>query len=246
MLNNELKVIDSNTIFGFWPKRKVDISIEHLSKIINKHKVWKALSFSARGIFIDYIRGNKETLSAREKHPWLVPVGTIDPREGLNVMDEVDNLYAQRVRFIRFFPELQVWSYNQSVFRSVIKKISKHPGIVIFIPLSFGISNILKLSEDIHNKIIISDFGYGNLAEILFEAPKISDRIYFGTEILNSIDAFEIFCANIGADRLIFGSRAPLSYFSSSFEMVINALIPEEDKRAILSENMLKLISGGK
>ena len=57
-------MIDINTLFGFWPKKKADISLDTLLGLMDEKGIEKAFSISARGAFYDFIEGNNETLRA--------------------------------------------------------------------------------------------------------------------------------------------------------------------------------------
>jgi len=73
------EIIDVNTIFGFWPKRKADIALETLLRLMEEKGISRACTLSARGVFYDFIEGNQETLAAAQAHPQLMAVGTVNP-----------------------------------------------------------------------------------------------------------------------------------------------------------------------
>ena len=49
-------IIDVNTLFGFWPKRKADISLDTLLRLMEEKGISKAFTLSSRGIFYDFIK----------------------------------------------------------------------------------------------------------------------------------------------------------------------------------------------
>jgi len=95
-------MIDSDTIFGFWPRWRADVSLEALLKVMEEHGVDRFLSLSTTGIFYDYEEGNEETLRAAERNPGLVPVATVDPRKYSGGKGLVRKLSEEGFKVLRF------------------------------------------------------------------------------------------------------------------------------------------------
>ena len=118
-----MRIIDSNTLFGFWPKRKVDSSFENLVSLLTKANVERAFTCSMRGVFYDHVEGNDETLKrCRGSGGRLVPVATINPQRYFGVTEEVDRLMGLGFRLIRFFPGSQEWHPAQRHFTRLLEK----------------------------------------------------------------------------------------------------------------------------
>ncbi|HCN09157.1 MAG TPA: hypothetical protein DIT01_14620 [Lentisphaeria bacterium] len=234
-------IIDANTIFGFWPRRNVDISIERLDEIVTGFGVSQALTASARGILYDYVGGNRETIEMAARYSWSIPVATVDPREYLGNLDEIERVRDQGVQFIRLFPEHQKWPADYLPFHRIMEKLGEYPEIVVMLPAVHGFANLVDLCKRYDNRFIVTGVMFSFLGECL-EAFRFCPNFNITIELLNSVDAYET-CAALGyLDRLHFGSNAPFSYFSSAYEMVTKSRLSADDKAAVLSGNMERLV----
>jgi len=245
-----LKIVDANTFFGFWPKRKVDVSIKKLLEIMDKHKVRRAVSLSLKGIFYDYREGNEETLKMARKHPRIIPAATIDLRRYFGKEKAVRKILEQGFKVLKLFPNLQDWPINYAPFYKLLEEINKFkiPLMITIITQPFGshhlgmITEISKATKSLKVPVIITSFDHFYYPEVL-AVMKENPDIYVETSLFNTPDSFEIFAAEVGEERLIFGSNAPLNYFASSLICLKNADIPEKQKEKILSKNIINLLN---
>lgn len=236
--------MDANTFFGFYPKRKVDSSLEALLRIIETNGISRALTLSLKGIFYSYEEGNEETLKACENHKNLIPVATLDPRRFLGEQSEIENLLKLGFKAFRLFPDVQKYPLNYS---PVIEIFNCLDGLRVPLLISFSgygdITAISKLSSGKDFPVIIVGCSYSNLSEFIVSARK-NRNLYIETHHLVSPDSLEVLVSKVGADRIIFGSGAPLEYFQASYMMVKTSTISEEHKNLILGENILRIIGG--
>ena len=91
------QIADVNTIFGFWPRRKVDVSLERLKALMERHGIVKAVTVSTTAALYDYREGNEETLSACQGDGRLVPAASLDPREYLHCREEAERMLGRGV-----------------------------------------------------------------------------------------------------------------------------------------------------
>lgn len=232
---------DVNTVFGFWPKRKADIRLETLLGLIASKGIERACTLSARGIFYDFIEGNAETLDAARDHPALIPVGTLNPCRWLGCLDETRHLIDKGVRIFRFFPHYQEWSIDQAPFLELLDKVLAPAGVILMLPAQMGFTAIARMAATVDNPIIIDSFRYASLAEAIVVMQK-SPNLYIETHMINSPNWVELLAQNVGTDRIIFGSNAPLSYFTAASAQIENAMAPEKDKNLIFAGNLSRLL----
>ena len=244
-----MRIIDSNTFFGFWPKRKVDVSIEKLLEIMEKHKVDKAISLSLKGIFYDYEEGNEETLRIAKKYHRIIPAATIDLRKYFGKEKIVKKILEQGFKALKLFPNLQGWPINYAPFYKLLEEINKFkiPLMITIITQPFGshhlgmITEISKATKALGVPVIITSFDhfyYPEVLAVMMENP----NIYVETSLFNTPDSFEIFISEVGAERLIFGSDSPLNYFAAPLICLKNADISQKQKEKILIENITNLL----
>lgn len=236
-------IVDSNTLFGFWPKRKADISLDRLLRLIDENGISRACTLSAEGIFYDFIAGNTQTLDACRRHPQLIPVATVNPNRWLGCLEEAQRLLDTGVRLFRFFPQYQEWHISEAPFRKLLDDVLAPGGAVLMLPAVMGISNIGSLARTVDNAIIIEGFRYDKLAEAIVIMDEIGN-VYMETHIINSPNFVELLKSEVGVDRLVFGSYAPLTYMGAALAPIQKADVSEADKTRILGNNLLRILEG--
>ena len=237
-----MKIIDSNTLFGFWPKRNLDASAETLLERMKESSISRALSVSTRGILYDFREGNDETrITCSESNQRLIPVATINPSRYFGVSEEVDRIIEMGFRIVRFFPEPQEWKISQRHFTKLLEKVSE-TRLIVMLPSTEGVTTIANTIAGIDNKVIIETIrAYPNLAELIIVLQE-NPNLYVETHLINSTDFIEVLISEVGQNRIIFGSGAPIHSFGSAILPVTNANTSAEAKEKILSGNILDLI----
>jgi hypothetical protein len=234
-------ILDSCTVFGFWPKRPADISLDALLGGMLAKGVDRACTLSARGIFYDFIDGNRETLQVCRERPGLIPAGTLNPARWLGCLDEARRLLDEGVRLFRFFPQFQEWAIAQAPFRKLLDLVLAPAGAVLMLPAALGITAIGRLAAACPNPLIIESFRYDRLAEALV-VMQAQSNVYIETHLINSPNFVELLRAEGYIDRLVFGSNAPLSYLGAAVEPIRCAAIIDAERQKIFGGNLRRLL----
>ncbi|MFH1615990.1 MAG: amidohydrolase family protein [Planctomycetota bacterium] len=236
------EIIDVNTVCGFWPKSNCDTSPDQLLSRMDKAGVSKAFTCSTRGILYDFAEGNDATLKVcRDSKGRLFPVATINPSTYFGVLGEVERIVAMGFRIVRFFPEEQDWKISQKHFEKLLTRLSE-TNLVLMIPSSEGITQISSVTAGLPNSILIESIRmYPNLAEFIVVAQE-NPSIFVETHLVGSSEFIEVLVDQVGEDRLVFGSGAPLHCFYSAILPISNAAVSKQAKKKIFSDNILRLI----
>jgi predicted TIM-barrel fold metal-dependent hydrolase len=234
-------MIDINTLFGFWPKKKADIAMETLLRLMDEKGIERAFTLSAKGAFYDFIEGNDETLIACSEHPQLIPVGTVNPGRWLGCIDEAKRLIDEGVKLLRFFPQYQEWHITQAPFGKLLDEVLAGSGVGLMIPAGEGISTIGELAGRIDNPIIIEGFRYDRLAEAIVVLGQ-RDNVCIESHLLNSPNFVELLKAEGLLDRLIFGSYAPLAYVGAATAPIESADVSDEEKAMMFGGNISRIL----
>ena len=241
----ELAIRDVNTVFGFWASRAVDISLETLSQILNKHSVARAATLSTIGIFVDSRQGNDATWQAAQADPRLLPVGTVDPRGGVRCVEELAERAEQGFKLFAMFPETQRWSLDHACFAEALRLAGQAGALVMVEAARPGTATIIgRTAEQCGVRVILSRVSYDNLGETLM-AMKSNPNVFIETHMLTSADGIEMIVDEFGSDRLLFGSGAPLQYFSSAYLRVRFADLTDSDRAAVLGGTFSGLLEQG-
>jgi predicted TIM-barrel fold metal-dependent hydrolase len=230
-------VIDVDTLAGHWPLREADISLPTLLATLDRHAIDACCVTSARGIFYDDLEGNDETLAWCAANPQLIPTGTLDPRRFVGYRDEVRRLTAAGVRIWRLFPELQSWVPDTAPFRRIVSALADE-GAVLFV--SGQPSHIVRAISGTPLRLILGAHFY-QMADLLALLEEGAD-FYVSTRLLHGPGAIETLVGELGPDRLIFGSGAPLSAMGAALLRVQTAALPSGTKDAIFGGNLLRLL----
>ncbi len=235
------EIIDASTIFGFWPKRKADIALDTLLRLLDEHQISRACTLSAEGVFYDFVQGNRDTLAAAQAHPQLIPVGTVNPCRWLGCLDEARWLLDQGVRLFRFFPQYQEWHIGQAPFRKLLREVLAPTGVALMIPAEMGFTAIGNMAAEIPNPVIVESFRYASLAEALVVMQEVPN-VFVETHMINSPNWVELLKAEVGVERIIYGSNAPLSYIAAATAQIEYAQVSEADKALIFGGNLRRIL----
>jgi hypothetical protein len=235
------EIIDVNTIFGFWPKRKADISLDALLELMEQQGVTRACTLSARGVFYDFIEGNRETLAAVQANAQLVAVGTVNPCRWIGCMEEAQWLIESGVKLLRFFPQYQEWTIDQAPFRKLVREVLAPSKVALMIPAEVGFTAIGNMAAAIDNPVIVESFRYSALAEAVVVMQEVPN-VFIETHLINSPNWVELMRDEVGIDRILFGSNAPLSYVSAATAQIEYAEVPDEDKALMLGGNLKRVL----
>jgi predicted TIM-barrel fold metal-dependent hydrolase len=242
-----LRIVDSNVLFGFWPRRRLDASLGAIAQVATAFGIGRQVVCSIRGIFSDFVAGNDETVRACARDARLTPAATLNPLRWLEGADEIDRMAAAGVRIFRFFPEHQGWDYRLRPFRRLLRHI-RGAGAVAMTGARLGghleagaVSLLLTALEDAGARCILTGAYYGNLAEVL-EAARAYPGLYVETHLLNGPESLELVAAELGARRLVFGSGTPLHYAASALLPLRHAALDEDDRQDIAGRNVARLL----
>ncbi len=240
-------VIDVNTAFGRRTEFDFDLSLTTLLASLDQHQIAGAFTFSLKGVHYDPQTGNRESLAAARGHPHLLPVATLDLREYLGWEAALDDCLQQGIRIFRFFPQLQGWSVTSRLFQRVLGKLHGTDVCLIF-SLAETDANNSNLAEAIAVvtaerglPVILTDINYHNMAETM-TIMQCYPHLYAETNGLATVGAVGIMAEEVGAQRLLFGSGAPLRALQKALNEVLESNLSIEDKSAILGGNAMRLL----
>lgn len=239
----ELNILDADSLFGFWPLRKADLSVEALIATVQQQNVKRTLTLSTTGIFSDYQRGNEETVQVCQRSPALFPTATVDPRRYVGCLEEIDRRVGQGIKLFRLFPEYQGWPLEFAPFQRILERLAERKAVAMIEAGQWGVpTRLAALTRDLGLPLILAAVpaaSLGELVAVLEEHP----NLYVETRLLSSPQALELLVAQFGAERLVFGSGTPLYYFSSALMPLQAANLPEAQKAQILGDNLRRLLS---
>ena len=232
--------IDGFTLFGSWPGMPYDHQVEELVSGLERFKIERACMLSSKGIFFDAAAGNVTTWEVSQQNSRLIPIGVVDPR--IDGQGQVEYCKTKGFRLLSLYPVSQEWSMSGASARNVLQRIdaAKMP-VLIEAGRDGDPSLVLEATRDLTMPVILLDVSLRTVSEAL-AVLRARPQTYLATRLLCGGDTIEYLAQEIGADRLIFTSRFPISCFSSAFLTAKFAAISEADQRAIMGDNMARLL----
>ena len=241
---NRDEIADAFTLFGFWTSRGVDISLNALLTVLQKHGVKTAATITTTGIFSDFALGNQRTIAACKENPALIPIATLDPRRHLGCEQALQQAIQQGCWLFGLFPETQGWLADRHSLGSLVRGVLDAGAVLMVEAAQQGApGRVAQASADAagpEKQVILLGVNYRNLGEAL-SVMKECPWIGLCTHSLTSVGAIEVACEQVGPNRLFFGSRVPLNYFSSAYLRVRYSGLSKADMRAVLCDNFLSL-----
>ncbi|HEY3377501.1 MAG TPA: amidohydrolase family protein [Armatimonadota bacterium] len=234
-------VIDGFTLFGTWPGLPYDHQVEELVNGLERFKIDRACTLSSQGIFFDATSGNETTWTICQQHPGLIPIGVVDPR--IDGLQQVEYCQSHGFRLLSLFPVSQGWSLANIAAKAVLERIAeaKLP-VLLEVGRDGDISTALQTMGSLPVPVIFLDVSLPTLTEAI-AALQAHPHTYLATRLLCGGDTIESLVQTVGAERLIFTSRFPISCFSSAFLTAKFANIGEPERTAIMGNNMGRLLA---
>ena len=225
-----IQIIDSNTMFGIHPAHKLDMSPERLIRDMDRHRIAGSLTLSTIGVFHDHVIGNMATLEAAKANNRLVPVATVNPKAYFG--EDLSSIRSQGFKIVRFFADA-----DSTVFTAILKQLAPLKLPIMLDEITHHASRI----TDYPAPIILCSVTNDTLSEalaIMAENP----NIVLETHAMTALGALETAVGKVGADRVIFGSGAPILSVTASLSYVLSAELSDEDKAKILGGNIRRIL----
>ena len=240
MKDHGFEIVDCNTSFGSDPKKTNDAPLGDLLGDLAAHNIGRAFAFSWKAVHYDPVEGNDEAIETAAEHDALIPAAVLDPRNP-SLGDEAARCHEKGVRLFRIFPELHGYDWDYLPLERMIERFAPLDVPLMVSAMPGGtLPALARLSARFSFPVIMTAVSYGSAAETL-AAGKLAPNLFIESHILSSPGLIELFVAELGADRLVYGSNAPVHYVGNSLAALIHAKISHDDKQAIVRDNILRL-----
>ncbi|MGW0197103.1 amidohydrolase family protein [Nonomuraea sp. NPDC003201] len=196
--------LDVDVLFGAYPDRDGPPGApDQVLRLLGEHRIRAAAVASLRAALFDVRSGNDELIA--RVAPEVVPVGAVDLRDPIGAARELERLAAEGVRAVRLFPDEQGVEAGFPSVRYVARRAARL-GLVV---LTGGdVRRFWRPFAGLGADVVFLDTHFYHLGDFLVAAAD-EPGFHTSTRLLNSPDALELAAAELGADRLLYGSRAP-------------------------------------
>ncbi|MFD9943553.1 amidohydrolase family protein [Nonomuraea sp. NPDC059023] len=164
---------------------------------LTEHGIRAGAVASLRAALFDMRTGNDEVLAL----PDVVPVGTVDLRDPLGAVREIERLVPLGVRAIRLFPDEQGVEAGFPSVRHVARKAAE---LGLTVLTGGDVRRFWQPFAGLGASVVFLDTHFYHLGDFLVAAAD-EPGFHTSTRLLNSPDALE----TVPAERLLYGSRTP-------------------------------------
>jgi hypothetical protein len=233
-------IIDCYTLLGPAPRAEVDLSVEALAGEMQARQVTRALVTHTAAIFYDQRLGNQQAAEVCAKHAPLTPTAVINPLDYPGCMEEIERGGGHGL--FRLCPREHGYPFSASVgpLRECLAALR---GAKLILVDLVGLPAPV-LSPDAAELLPVPTAFSTDAAGLgtLIHAGKQSPNVWAETSHLDAGGALEAAAQHLGAERVIFGSTAPLLSMGSAVMSVQYAELSEADRTAIFEGNVQRLL----
>jgi uncharacterized protein len=238
-----MAVIDANTVFGFWPLRRADLSVETLVAAMEAHGIERSLTYSAKALFFDPAEGNEDVATVCRQRPQLTPVAVLDPTRYPRTRDEAQRRLSQGFRLFRLFPTVHNYPLSVLPLERLLPTLAGASALMVDVSEPGQTSAAARLFCDFARPVLLAGVTSRLLGEAL-AAMEQCPALLLETSALHAAGALEAAVQTVGAERVVFGSSAALHSTGSAVYAVRYAALEESAKAAILGGNLTRVLSG--
>jgi predicted TIM-barrel fold metal-dependent hydrolase len=208
-LVGELEVtLDVDVLVGAYPDRDGPPGTPRsVLDTLAAHRIRAGAVASLRAALFDMRSGNDEVLALASddaetgRDPAAVPVGTVDLRDPIGAVREIDRLAELGMKAIRLFPDEQSVEAGFPSVRHVAKEAA---GLGLVVLTGGDVRRFWQPFSGLDAKVVFLDTHFYHLGDFLVVAAD-EPGFHTSTRLLNSPDALE----TVPPDRLLYGSRTP-------------------------------------
>jgi predicted TIM-barrel fold metal-dependent hydrolase len=230
-------IIDCYTLLGPWPHAEADLSLEALAAGMQARAVSHSLVTHATAIFHDPAVGNDQVIQLGAQHAQIVPVAVINPLRYPDCLEEISRCLGRGVKVFRLCPREHGYPFSGAVgpLAEVLEQLGQARLLLadlVGLPAPVLTADVARLLAGPTAVTVEGDA----LGQVIQSARK-SPHLWVETSRLQAGGAVEAAVKHLGAERVVFGSGAPLRALGSAVMSVQYADLSDGDRNAIFDGN---------
>lgn len=229
--------IDCDVLIGAWPPRAdLDLSAEVVTGQLTRAGIAGGLICSARGAWHDDAGGNTETLAAATGT--LLPAGTVNLRNALRAIPELDRLAAAGVRALRLFGPLQGCEPDFPGYHHVRSEALRR-GFTLLV--EGDVRHLWRAFAGQGARVVFLDVHAYHVADFILAAREEPGFIA-STRLLNAPDSIERVVGEAGPSHAVFGTRTPLHDTSPAAMRLRRARLSDAEWAAVAGDTLRAIL----
>ncbi|MEV5298272.1 hypothetical protein [Amycolatopsis methanolica] len=233
------QVLDVDVLIGRYPDRPGPPGDPaSVRAVLDEHGIGGGLVCSLRGALFDVDAGDAETLALGL--PGMHAVSTVDLRDGLRAERTLDRLAEHGRRVIRLFCEEQHIEPDFPALWRVARLAAEHDFLVL---LGGDVRRMWRPFAGIGACVVFLDTHFYHLGDFLLLA-RDEPGFHTSTRLLNSPDGLELVAAEVGAERLLLGTRSPLYEPAVPLLRLSASGLDDAQRSLVAGANLRRLLEG--
>lgn len=237
-----MPIIDAYTLVGAWPQAEVDLSLEALATGMQARGVGRSLVTHTTAIFYDMALGNNQVVELCSRHEPLEPVAVINPLTYPACLDEIEKRLQGGIKLFRLCPREHGYPFSGQVgpLREVLRRLERARLLLVDL-CGLPMPALGAEMEDLL-PVPTAFTAESDTLGLLFHAGKSGPNVWLETSRLHAGGAVEAAVRNLGAERIVFGSNAPLRSLGSAITSLQFADLTDVDRANILEGNVQRVL----
>jgi predicted TIM-barrel fold metal-dependent hydrolase len=221
-------VWDVDTLVGVWPRG----AIAHrrgLREVMDRASLAGATVGSLRAGLTDAAAGNAEVLAATANEPDQVATASVDLRDSVDAPAILESAQQAGVRIVRLYP---VWQGVEPTFPGLRHTLRSAAEAGLTVLMDGDVRRYHVAIRDLGLDVVFLDVHAYHVADLILLA-RDEPTVRTTTRLLNGPDSIARVVGELGAHRVLFGSRAPLQWTLPPLRTLQCSAISDDDYAAV-------------
>ncbi len=248
--------IDVHAWIGRWPYWPIPASTpEEVAGVLERAGIDWAVVCSTRSLFVNWPDGNAEASAAESAHPErFAAFACVGPPELSHKLDANPFRLSEHpeVRGVRLAPQFHTYQPLYEPFVDELCEEAAAAQVPVQLPLRvlmnwgmpmLDLGTIVTLVER-HSRTpwILTGLNYFHELRCGLALMRRFPSVYIETSCIQGFEAIAKIVAEIGSDRILFGTGLPLQNAAAGVAKIEHARISDTDREAIFSANIRRLL----
>lgn len=240
----DYQIFDSHAHIGNYYDIDASFSADELAVHMSQYNIKRA---AISAVTKDILNDNNLVAEAIRKFPErIIGLAHIDPSTGISALKEIDRCLEMGFKGLKLHPVYDAYViFDSRLLFPVLEKAAKNR-----LPILIH-TGTPPMSTPIHIGYLAQHFpevnficGHMGLGDSSYEAPEageMAENIYMDTSCAAAAGLIERAIKRLGTGKFVWGTDVPYGNFVSEFFKLLSLRISDEEKRAILWENPMKI-----
>lgn len=248
--------VDVHAWIGRWPYWPIPAcSPEEVTGVLEGARIDRAIVCSTRSLFVNWPDGNGEANAAESAYPGrFTAFACVGPPELSHKIDANPFRLSERpeVRGVRLAPQFHTYHPLYEPFVDELCEDAAAAQVPVQLPLRvlmnwgmpmLDLGTIVALVER-HSRTpwILTGLNYFHELRCGLALMRRFPSVYIETSCIQGFEAIAKIVAEIGSDRILFGSGLPLQNAAAGVAKIDHARISDADREAIFNGNIRRLL----